>query len=105
MNLNSTLGVLRIIGFLEGCSFLLFGLTMPLKYMYEMPSPNKVIGMAHGVLFIAYVIMVFIVAREKKWTLAEQFWAYIASLLPFGTFFADAKIFRKYLPENAEDKI
>lgn len=97
MNFSSAIGSLRLVGFLEGCSFLLFGLTMPLKYMYDMPMPNKVIGMAHGILFIAYIGLVFIVAREKKWSLSEQFWAYLASLLPFGTFVADAKIFKKYV--------
>jgi len=97
MNFSSTLGVLRLIGFMEGCSFLLFGLTMPLKYKLDMPMPNQVVGMLHGFLFIGYVLMVFIVAREKKWSFRTQFWAYIASLLPFGTFVADAKIFRRYV--------
>jgi len=96
MNFSSTLGALRLIGFMEGCSFLLFALTMPLKYMLEMPLPNQIVGMAHGFLFIAYVLLVFMVAREKKWPIMTQFWAYLASLLPFGTFVADAKIFRKY---------
>ena len=96
MNFSSTLGALRLTGFLEGCSFLLLALTMPLKYAMAMPLPNQIVGMAHGFLFIFYVLMVFIVAREKKWQIHTQFWAYFASLLPFGTFVADARIFRKY---------
>ncbi len=96
MNVSSTLGALRLIGFLEGCSFLLFGLTMPMKYMMEIPLPNQIVGILHGILFIAYVMMVFVVAREKKWPAATQFWAYLASLLPFGTFVVDAKIFKHY---------
>lgn len=95
MNLKSSLGVLRILALLEGVSYLLFALTMPLKYMYEMPMPNKIVGMAHGVLFIAYCAFVFIVNQDKKWSLATNFWAYFASLVPFGTFVADAKIFKK----------
>lgn len=95
MNLKTTLGALRLLALLEGISYLLFALTMPLKYMYEMPMPNKVVGMAHGFLFIAYCAMVFIVNQEKKWSLITNFWAYLASLIPFGTFVADAKIFKK----------
>lgn len=95
MNLTSALGALRLLALLEGISYLLFALTMPLKYMYEMPMPNKVVGMAHGVLFIAYCAFVFIVNQEKKWSFATNFWAYLASLIPFGTFVADAKIFKK----------
>lgn len=95
MNFKSSLGVLRLFALLEGISYLLFALTMPMKYMYDMPAPNKVVGMAHGFLFIAYCAMVFIVNQEKKWSLATNFWAYLASLIPFGTFVADAKIFKK----------
>ncbi|PHR49742.1 MAG: hypothetical protein COA32_01010 [Fluviicola sp.] len=95
MNFKSTIGVLRVLALLEGVSYLLLALTMPLKYMYEMPLPNKIVGMTHGFLFIAYCIMVFVVNQEKKWSFLTNFWAYLASLLPFGTFVADAKIFKK----------
>tara|TARA_R110002111_G_scaffold42422_1_gene78066 strand:- start:527 stop:832 length:306 start_codon:yes stop_codon:yes gene_type:complete len=95
MNFKSTLGVLRILAVIEGISYLLLALTMPLKYWYEMPLPNKIVGMAHGFLFIAYCIMVFVVNQEKKWSFLTNFWAYLASLIPFGTFVIDAKIFKK----------
>ena len=94
MNLKSALGALRLLALLEGISYLLFALTMPLKYMYDMPMPNKIVGMAHGFLFIAYCAFVFIVNQDKKWSLGTNFWAYAASLIPFGTFVADAKIFK-----------
>jgi integral membrane protein len=68
---------------------------MPLKYLYEMPMPNKIVGMAHGFLFIAYCIMVFVVNQEKKWSFLTNMWAYLASLIPFGTFIMDAKVFKK----------
>lgn len=86
---------LRIIGFAEGCSYLLFGITMPLKYMYEMPKPNYIVGSAHGFLFIAYIVLVLWVAFKMKWKLTTTFWALLASLIPFGTFVADKKIFSK----------
>lgn len=95
MNLTSALGVLRLLALLEGISYLLFALTMPLKYMYDMPMPNKIVGMAHGFLFLAYCAFVFIVNQDKKWSLMTNFWSYLASLIPFGTFVADAKIFKK----------
>jgi integral membrane protein len=93
---GSNLNRLRILAYLEGISFLiLLGVTMPLKYFYEMPTPNIVIGMIHGLLFIAYCSQVFIVRSEEKWKASKTFWALLASLLPFGTFVADAKLFRK----------
>lgn len=94
MNFTSIIGLLRILALVEGISYLSFALTMPLKYFYDMPMPNKIVGMAHGFLFIAYCLMVFVVNREMKWSLSINFWAYLASLIPFATFVADAKIFK-----------
>lgn len=94
MHFKTTLGALRIFAILEGISYLLLGITMPLKYMMEMPTPNKVVGMAHGIFFIAYLILVYIVNQDQKWSFKTNFWAYFASLVPFGTFIADAKIFK-----------
>lgn len=91
---NTALGRLRIIAFLEGCSFLLLGFTMILKYKLDMPLPNYIVGMLHGLLFILYIFLVLQVAYIKKWKIITIFWAFVASLIPFGTFYADKKIFR-----------
>jgi len=94
---KSKLAGLRTLAWLEGISFLLIlCVTMPLKYFYAMPAPNLVIGMIHGVLFLAYCVYVILVRYEKKWNISVTCWALIASLLPFGTFVADARLFRKY---------
>jgi integral membrane protein len=91
---NTALGRFRIIAFLEGCSFLLIGLTMILKYKYEMPGPNYVVGMAHGLLFILYVGLLLYVAYLYKWPFWKVALSFLASLIPFGTFYADKKLFR-----------
>ena len=95
MNFSSKLGLLRIIGFLEGLSWIALLTTMTLKYGFDIAGPNKPVGQAHGFLFIAFVILVFIVARDRKWNISTIFWCLAASFFPFGTFIADAKIFRK----------
>ncbi len=84
-----------LIAFLEGCSFLLFAITMPLKYMMGLPKPNYFIGMAHGVLFILYIVLLFLVAYQYKWSLKKITLSFIASLIPFGTFYANKKIYPK----------
>lgn len=95
MNFKTTLGFLRIVALLEGISFLsLFMITMPLKRFYDIPEPNFVVGIAHGILFMLYVALVFWVNTDVKWNFKQQAGAYIASLLPFGTFIADAKLFK-----------
>ncbi len=89
------LGKFRIIAFLEGCSFLLFGLTMPLKYIYKIPHPNYVVGIIHGALFLLYISFLLFVAVVNKWKFSTIAIAFIASLIPFGTFIADKKVFSK----------
>ena len=93
--LNTHLGRLRIIGFLEGISFLLLmGIGVPLKYIGGYEHATQELGMAHGVLFIGYIIFLIPVFFQKKWSIKIGFLAFIASLLPFGTFVADHKIFK-----------
>lgn len=93
MNLQS----LRFIGIAEGVSFLLLlGVCMPLKYIWTIPEPTFVIGMAHGILFLMYCLLVVFVGYGYKWPLATFIWAFLAALLPFGTFVADKQIFSKY---------
>ena len=82
----------RFTAILEGISYLLlFGLTMPLKYWGDIFEPNKVVGYAHGVLFIAYVVLAVAFCWKKKWSLKRFLVLFVASLLPFGTFYADKK--------------
>lgn len=89
--------VLSFLGALEGLSYLvLLGICMPLKYLFDIPGPTSVIGMAHGLLFIAYCGWVLIATSEHKWSQAMTFWALLASVLPFGTFVAERRIFRHF---------
>ena len=90
----NALSILRIIAWIEGITYLLLGITMPLKYLYAMPEPNLVVGMAHGVFFIWYVVQVLGVALVDKWSKMNTLKALVASLIPFGTFIAEKKLFR-----------
>jgi len=85
----------RIISILEGISYLLlFGVTMPLKYMANMPEPNQVIGMIHGILFVIYVIMAVVLQRKYGWSYTTLMIMLFCSILPFGTFWMERKYLR-----------
>ena len=94
--LKSALGRLRVVAFLEGCSYLLLGLTMILKYKFSMPQPNYVVGLAHGILFVLYIVLLLQVSFLHRWNILKMFWAFLASLIPFGTFYADKVLFREF---------
>ncbi|GGB99534.1 DUF3817 domain-containing protein [Dyadobacter sediminis] len=93
--LKSALGRFRIIAFLEGVSYLvLLGIAMPLKYLAGIPQAVRVVGMAHGVLFVLFVLLLVQVAAQYGWSFKKSFLSFFSSLIPFGTFYADAKWFR-----------
>lgn len=80
----------RLVALLEGSSFLvLLGIAMPLKYLADMPLAVRIVGMAHGVLFLVYAWLVwgFLARAEWSWqrSCAAMFWG----LVPFGTFLLD----------------
>jgi integral membrane protein len=88
---------LRLIGIIEGSSFLLLlGVCMPLKYMLEIPEPTKVVGMIHGVFFMYYCLLVLLVAKVKHWPKHHTLLALVASVLPFGPFIVDAKLLKEH---------
>jgi integral membrane protein len=94
--LKTQLGRLRVLAFVEGVSFLvILFITMPLKYAFSQPQPNKVFGMVHGFLFIMYVLAVVQIKIEQNWPIKKTGLALLASVIPFGTFWADAKLFRQ----------
>ncbi len=83
----------RIIGTLEGLSFLLLlGVAMPLKYLAGIPEPVKMLGWAHGLLFILYLAYVAAAKWKLQWTFGQVFLAAAASVVPFGPFVVDRKL-------------
>ncbi len=86
----------RYVSIAEGVSLLLLlGIAMPLKYIFHEPFLVKTIGMAHGVLFIIYVIFAIAYKFKAKWSFLEFLIVLVSSIVPFGTFYADKKYISK----------
>ncbi len=86
------LKLFKLIALLEGTSLLLLlGFAMPMKYFFQEPIFVKTIGMAHGLLFIAYLILAVMQKIAFNWSLKTLAIVSIASVLPFGTFYVDKK--------------
>ena len=97
--LTTPLARFRLIALLEGISFIvLLTIAMPLKYIAHIPQVVKYNGWIHGVLFILYILFLIRVKEELNWSFKKSIIAFIASLIPFGTFVLDNK-WLKPLPE------
>lgn len=86
----------RLVAFLEGLSFVvLVFFAMPLKYWAGLPVAVRIIGMAHGLFFLAFVACLFDVALKRGWSPSRWGLAFVASLVPFGTFVFDRTLKRE----------
>ncbi len=95
MNLSTPLARLRLIGFLEGWSFvILLFIAMPLKYFGDEPGAVRVVGMAHGVLFILCVLAALHAHWVYRWPVKRTVLIVLATLVPFGPFYAEYKVLR-----------
>jgi integral membrane protein len=80
----------------EGTSFLiLLFIAMPMKYFMGMPMAVRVAGSIHGILFLLYVGQLARLRTKHQWDTRFVTQAFVASILPFGTF-----LFDKYLREK-----
>jgi len=86
----------RIIAFLEGVSYILL-MTVGLYFKYQLDEPTyvKLLGMPHGLLFVAYIVFAFLIKENENWGIKDLGIITLASILPFGTFYVDWKYLKK----------
>ncbi|MGB5965629.1 MAG: DUF3817 domain-containing protein [Sulfurimonadaceae bacterium] len=96
----SLINLFRQTAIIEGISYLsLLFIAMPLKYIYGYPMAVKVVGMAHGVLFILFMLLLLSAAQRHRFSSLFTAVLFIASLIPFGTFFTDKRV-KGYSPNK-----
>ncbi len=90
---DTPVGRFRIVAFWEGISYLvLLFIAMPLKYGLGMDMAVRVVGMAHGVLFMAYVATLALAWSQLGTRLGWM--AGVLSFVPGGTFWLEARLRR-----------
>jgi integral membrane protein len=81
---------------LEGISLIaLLFLAMPMKYIFNQEIYVQTIGMAHGILFIVYILLAVILKFSLNWSYKLVAIIILASIIPFGTFYVDKKYLTK----------
>ena len=80
---------------LEGVSYiLLLFIATPIKYFGDDPQYVKLLGMPHGLLFIAYIAMAVMIRKDYNWNNRTFLVVLMASVIPFGTFYVDKKFLK-----------
>ncbi|HVG13554.1 MAG TPA: DUF3817 domain-containing protein [Chitinophagaceae bacterium] len=96
MRSTKTFSLFRKIAFAEGVSFLvLLLLAMPLKYFANLPMAVTIVGGLHGLLFVLFMVLAVAVMIRYKKTVWWVLTAFVASIIPFGTFWIDSRQWKK----------
>lgn len=91
------LNFFRIIAFLEGVSYiLLLFVAVPIKYINNDPQYVKLLGMPHGLLFVAYIVLAIWLKPDFKWNQKTFLIVLAGSLIPFGTFYVEKKYLKPH---------
>ena len=86
--------IFKFTAILEGFSYLIL-----LSNMLFVKPNNMVlyktllfpIGMTHGILFIAYLYLAFMIKEKQNWSIKDLAIVLLGSLIPFGAFFIEKK--------------
>ena len=86
-DLRSIAGWFRLVALLEAVSWV--GLLVGMYFKYLASSPTeigvKVFGMAHGLIFIGFVVAALLAGIAFKWSFGTWLLAAIASIVPLGS--------------------
>ncbi len=91
--MSNTIAVLRTVALIEGISFLiLLFIAMPLKYIWAMPQAVRIVGMAHGVLFMIFCLSLAYTWLVARWPMGRAALIFGASIVPFGPWLVDRRL-------------
>lgn len=87
------LKIFQKVALLEAIStVLLFFVAMPLKYFADMPMAVRIAGTVHGVLVIAFVILLIMCWQEFKWSFGKVVKYFVLSLIPIVSFWVEVDL-------------
>ena len=87
--------IFKITAFLEGLSYiLLLFVAVPIKYQMGDATYVQMLGMPHGLLFMAYLFLAVYLKPQYSWDIKTFLLVLVASVIPFGTFYVDRKVLR-----------
>ncbi len=102
---SSVLTRYRVMAYVTGVLLVLLCLGVVAKYGLDMDgaaSFTKVVGIAHGWLFVIYLAFAFDLGSKAKWPMGKQVWVLIAGTIPAAAFIVERKITREIEPLVAD---
>ena len=83
--------IFRLIAILEGVSYILLLIATSIKYLLHNEQYVKILGMPHGILFMLYIALAFLIQKNMEWDNKNMMIIILGSIIPFGPFYIDYK--------------
>ncbi|GAA3883120.1 DUF3817 domain-containing protein [Streptomyces sp. NPDC003631] len=95
---KSVLTRYRVMAYVTGVLLVLLTLGVIAKYVLDVDGAadfTRVVGIAHGWLYVVYLIFAFDLGAKAKWPVGKQLWVLLAGTIPTAAFFVERKVTRE----------
>jgi integral membrane protein len=92
---KSVLTRYRVMAYVTGVLLILLCLGMIAKYLLDMDGAadfTRVVSIAHGWLYVVYLVFAFDLGAKAKWKVSKQLWVLLAGTVPTAAFFVERRI-------------
>ncbi|WUD73125.1 DUF3817 domain-containing protein [Streptomyces sp. NBC_00510] len=98
---QSVLTRYRVLAYVTGVLLVLLTIGVIAKYVLEVDGAagfTKVVSIAHGWLYVLYLVFAFDLGSKAKWPLGKLAWVLLAGTIPTAAFFVERKVSREVTP-------
>ncbi|MEW2496064.1 DUF3817 domain-containing protein [Streptomyces nodosus] len=95
---RSVLTRYRVMAYVTGVLLVLLTLGVIAKYVLDINGAadfTRVVGIAHGWLYVVYLVFAFDLGSKAKWPVGKQLWVLLAGTIPTAAFFVERKVSRE----------
>ncbi|MCX4765041.1 DUF3817 domain-containing protein [Streptomyces sp. NBC_01275] len=103
---KSVLTRYRVLAYVTGVLLVLLCLSMIAKYGLSVDGAadfTRVVAIAHGWLYVVYLVFAFDLGSKAKWPVGKQLWVLLAGTIPTAAFFVERKISHELESKIAQD--
>ncbi len=98
---KSVLRRYQVMAYVTGVLLILLTLGVIAKYLLDVSGAagfTSVVGIAHGWLYVLYLVFAFDLGSKAKWPFGKLAWVLLAGTIPTAAFFVERKISRELEP-------
>ncbi|WP_055535658.1 DUF3817 domain-containing protein [Streptomyces graminilatus] len=95
---KSVLTRYRVMAYVTGVLLVLLTLGVFAKYVLDIKGADaftSVVGIAHGWLYVVYLVFAFDLGSKAKWPVRKQLWVLLAGTVPTAAFFVERNVSRE----------